>query len=671
MKETPKKLAEILNIRSFEVENIEKIGHDFALDAKIPANRISDALHHRGLAKEIAAITNHKLQIENPKSPTKENIANLKSSVRINIAASQLCSRYTAQELEIKDIGPSPKRMQERLITCGMRPVDAVVDITNYVMLEIGTPLHAFDSDKIRGGKVTIRESKSGEEVTTLDNTSHTLSQGLIVIEDSERIIDLAGIMGGANSSVSSGTKRILLQAATFDPVRIYKATRMLNFSSAASKIYSAGIDPSQTKAGLERAIELFISILHAQLIGPVIDMYPKKVAPIRVLFRPDYASRAIGQDITPAFYRETFERLGFNVSKKGSDFIVEIPTMRRDIVIEEDLIEEAARMFGYEKISPKLPELAIAPPSSNDEYFWEEQIRDYLAGAGFTESILYEFTGERELQQFSVNPEEAPRLENPMNPETARLVPRVLIKYISSVAENLRNFDSVRIFGIAKSFRKKEGNVTERKDLILALSQKGTSGEEEFYRLKGALDILFESLRISDYWYDDKIDNQLHLSDYQLFHPYRLAEIKIGDEKIGIVGEIHPSVLKNIKAKARITSAEIDFERLWQYARTEAEYRPLGKYPSIIRDIALIAPVFTKTEDVLNVIELTGGALLVDSDLFDYFQDATMREAETKSLAFHLIFQSPDCTLTDREIDSLMARITQALEAEGWEVRK
>ncbi|TSC78391.1 MAG: phenylalanyl-tRNA synthetase beta chain [Parcubacteria group bacterium Gr01-1014_33] len=672
-KESPQQLAEILNIRSFEVETIEKVGNDFAIDAKIPTNRISDAGHHMGFAREISAVLN--LKVKNQKigrgGNARKTVQKIgRSSIKISVAAEKLCPRYTAQELEIEKITPSPQWMQERLITCGMRPIDAVVDITNYVMLETGQPLHAFDLDKIKGGKMTIRESKMGEELVTLDGIPHTLSEEVIVIEDTERLIDLAGIMGGRNSCVSPGTRKILVQAAVFDPAKIYKAARALNFSSAASKIYSAGIDLDRTQIGLQRVVELFTTILGAKRLGPVIDISPKKAAPTRIRFRPEHASGAIGQNLTSAFYKSVFARLGFGVQKKGTDFLVEIPSIRRDIQIEEDLIEEVARMFGYEKIAPKLPESPIALPPSNDEYFWAERVRDTLVGAGFTESILYEFTGDRELGEFRANAEQAPRLENPMNPETKYLVPRVLIKYISSVAENLRNFDSVRIFGIAKSFRKEGGIIIERKDLILAATQKGASGEDEFYQMKGVIDQLLEGIGISDHWYDEMIESRIKNQESRVFHPYRMAEIKIGDEKIGNIGEIHPAILKNIKSKARIVAAEIDMATLAQLATAEQEYRPIGKYPAVVRDIAVRVPHDTRAEDILNIIEPTGGELLIDTDLFDYFQDEAMNESDQKSLAFHLIFQSPERTLTDAEIHKRMTQIQEALEEKGWTVR-
>lgn len=668
-KESPAQLAELLNLCSFEVEGAEKIGRDWVLDVKIPTNRISDAGNHWGLAREIAAILgkNPKYETRNPKQATSYQLQ-ATSSIRIKISTPDLCPRYTAKVMEIKALGRSPKWLRERLLTCGLRPIDAVVDITNYVMLETGQPLHAFDLEKIQGEKMTIRESRKGEELVTLDGVKHVLPQGTIVIEDTNRLIDLAGIMGGENSAVSHGTKKIFLQAATFDPVRIYKTSHALNFSSAASKLYAAGLDPNQTYAGLTRAAEL-LEKSGAKRVEPPMDIYPKKVAPANILFRIKYANSVIGRELAPIFYKTVFERLGLGVEKHGDDFLVEAPTVRRDLQIEEDLIEEAVRMFGYEKISGKLPEVLLSPGQRNNEAWWAERTRDFLAGAGFTESLLYEFTGDEELARFGMGPAEAIPLENPMNPETKYLVPRTLIKYLSSAAENSRNFDTIKLFGIATSFSGPKLN--ERRDLVLALAQKNTSGEEEFYELKGVVDGLLEKMGISDHWYDEARDKRQGIKDKSIFHPYRNAEIKIGNEKIGNLGEIHPVILENVKSKARIVAAEIDLGKLWKAATAESEYRPIGKYPAIVRDIAVVVPANIRTENVLDIIENIGGKLLTDTDLFDYFQDEEMREAEEKSLAFRLVFQSPDRTLKDEEITKLVNKITKALEQKGWEVRK
>lgn len=658
-KQSPQELADLLNVRAFEVEGIEKKGNDFILDAKIPTNRISDAGNHWGFTAEIAALLKLKIKIPPPHAL---RINTRIRAPRIAVAKSELCPRYTAVILDLKKNSASPAWLAERLTACGLRPINAIVDMTNYIMLETGQPLHAFDRDKIRGGRMIIRESKAGERVITLDGTAHTLPQGVIVIQDAEGLIDLAGIMGGANSAVSESTTRILLQAAAFDPVRVYRAMRALHFTSDAARIYAAGIDPNKTASALDRAVALLAQAGVIDTPREYTDLYPQKIRPQKIAFRPEYANRIIGIEPNLAFHADVFRRLGFITRRGKQQWIVEVPTARRDLRHEEDLIEEIARFYGYDRLTPTLPESYLAPAPRNDGARWERKIADHLVGAGFTETRLYAFTGDRELDDFRIDRSRIVALTNPMNPETAYLVPRPAIKTVASCADNLKHFDEMGIFTLAKSFL--QDPLEERKVLVVCRARAGVSGEEEFYALKGAIEQLLESLGISDHWYDDTMADPL-------YHPHRCAEIKIGDERIGVLGEIHPAILKNIKARGRIAVAEIDMERLTALASAEAEYRPIGKYPAIIRDIAVVVPAETKTEEILNIIEAAGGALLGDTDLFDYFQDDALAENAQKSMAFHLVFQSPDRTLTDTEVDTIIKKIIVALEEKGWEVKK
>ena len=665
-KETPQKLAEILTLRSFELEGIEKVGKDYALDIKITANRLADAAGHLGLAREIAAITS--ARFEAPRISLRPT--GKKFGIDLDIIPSDLCSRYAAQLVEISEFVPSPRWLQERLITCGLRPIRAEVDVTNYVMLETGHPLHAFDVEKIIGRQMLVRESKKGEEVTTLDGVKRVLPEGVIVIQDRDRIIDCAGIMGGENSAVSAETKIILLQAAVFDPTRMYRASTLLGLATAASKLYAAGVDGSASMEALERAVSLLEEIAGARRMGLAFDWYPEKAVPTKILFRPDYADSIIGRENGITFYQRVFERLGFGFKKQGANLFVEVPPRRHDIVMEEDLIEEAARLLGYENIVPKFPEVAVAPGVVNRETAWEEEATDRLVAAGFTESEMYEFTGEQELAEFFYQGSKPVEMANPMSMDQRYLAPRLLIKYAVSVKENLKNEDTVKIFGFGKSFVTGEQGIIERKDLVIALGRKGGKGEDEFYEMKGVIDGLLESLGIEEYEYKIAKDASVR-HEFAMFHPFRSAEIIAEGKVLGMIGEIHPEISENIKSKGRIVVAELLFDRLWKLADGEQQYRPIGKYPAVRRDIAVLVSFNTTTQEIVNIIETVGGELLIETELFDYFQDEEMQGVETKSLAFHLIFESPERTLKDEEVETRVNAITRALEEKDWEVRK
>lgn len=686
--ESPKHLAEFLTMRAFEVESItpphkKRHGTDRALDIKILPNRVADASGHVGLAREIAAlkgssITNHASRItENKKQKTADFL-------KVKIETPGDCLRYTSRVMTGVNVGPSPAWLRERLEVCGLQSINNVVDAANYVMLELGQPLHAFDWDKLNTRRqqrktIVVRRAKKGERIETLDKKTYELTPGVLLITDGEHPLAIAGIKGGMSSGITESTRTIVLESANFDPARVRIASQLLRLKTDASYRFEHGMDPNETPRALDRLAGLIQDVAGGTIASGIVDVYPKKVIAQKILFSVSYANRLLGKELGLSFYQKAFVRIGCAVTSKNRDvLLVTPPTVRRDLAIPEDLIEEAGRILGYEHIPSQLPETATIPAGRNDERYWENRARDFAIGSGFTESMLYAFAGERELAQFFIDPATAPELENPLSPETKYLVPRVLIKYVSSAIENLRNFDAVKLFGMGKSFRKlpkgeKRGvnAVDEHKDLIFVLAAKGVAGEHEFYEMKGALDRMFETLGISDQWYDDALTSAEHSHAAKLFHPYRVTEIKIGDETIGMMGEIHPAVLDDLKSRGRVVAAEINFDRLWKHAQDEVEFRPISKYPAVVRDIAVVVPMNVKTGAVQNIIENTAGELLADTDLFDYFQDEEMQSADVKNLAFHLVFQSPDRTLTDAEIEKLVARVVSALETEGWEVRE
>ena len=674
LKDSAEGLAEFLTMRVFEVEGVEQYGDDWVIDisGKTIGPRMADASGHWGLAREIALLKNLKVNIpqyarsRNSRSPAKK-------SLQVGIENSSDCPRYTARVIECVRIGESPREVKERLAVCGVQSINNVVDAANYVMLETGQPLHIFDFEKLKSKDpesktITVRRAKSGETLRTLDDKIYELNPEILVIADEEGLIAIAGIKGGKASGVSRETTTIVLESANFDPVLIHRASRLLGLRTDASYRFEHGLDPGETVTAIDRLDALIQEFSGGAAAGATADAYSKKAVPRHILFHGEYANELIGDALPVSFYKDVFSRIGCALQSKGkSMFLVTPPAIRRDLKIEEDLIEEAARVRGYERIAPRIPEVMLIPAARNENLFWEERIRDALLGAGFSEAQLYEFTGDGELDQFSLSREDLVALENPASADTKYLVPRLLIKYVAAAGENLRHFNEARLFGIGKSFL----SSGEREEIVAVYADKEGHDEDGFYELKGTIDALLESMGISEHWYDDEISNQLRGAGYQLFHPHRIADIRIGDEKIGIIGEIHPKIAENLKARGRITAAEIEFEKLVRLAAAESEYRPIGKYPAVIRDIAVVVRFRTKTEEVQNVIENLGGSLLVDADIFDYFQDETMREAEEKSLAFHLVFQSPERTLIDAEIEVIIKKIIAALEEKGWEVRK
>lgn len=690
-KDTPEELAEFLTLRAFEVESIEKHAGDFTLDVKILPNRIPDASGHIGLAKEIAALKNLELKTKNDELKTAGRGRPAKEILQVKVEVAHDCPRYTARIINNIGIKPSPAWLKHRLEICGVQSINNVVDAANYVMLETGQPLHIFDYDRLAAKNkktktIIVRRAKKGEKIPALDGETYELKPEILVIADENEPIAIAGIKGGAHSGVSENTKTIILEAASFAPALIRKGSQLLNLKTDASYRFEHGLDPNLTEAAIGRLAELIIKIAGGEAAAGDIDEYPKKTMPRHLALRAEYVNRLAGTSFPPIMLEAALKRLGYNYQKRRTgEYHIETPTIRRDLEREEDLIEEIVRMWGYEKIPSTPPAIAMAATKEHEERFWERRIKSFFVGTGFTEVFRYIFTGEQEIKIFNINPNSLIEVVNPLAPEYRFLTNTPLASFVKATKENEAHSPAIRIFGITKSFskatarasslsRRKSGlinGVEEKKRLVLVWSEKSESSEEVFFRLKGSVDELFESLGLTEYWYDDEIEPKAENEEPRMFHPYRVAEIKIDNEKIGILGELHPVIRKTLKIKNVVTAAEIDSEKLIMLAEKEAEYAPVSRFPAIVRDVALVVPEEEKTETITNIIENAGGELLTDTDLFDYFQDEAMRGARKKSLAFHLVFQSKTRTLTDKEIDGLVKKIMAVLEKEGWVVRK
>ncbi|MBI4137667.1 MAG: phenylalanine--tRNA ligase subunit beta [Candidatus Sungbacteria bacterium] len=682
-KDSPQELAEFLTLRAFEVESVEKRGDDWVLDVKITPNRVADCSGHWGLAREVAFLK--KLRTPNSElrtQPAEDKKKKAAGFVRIKIEDSDDCPRYTARMMAGVAVKPSPQWLRERLEICGIQSINNVVDAANYVMLEIGQPLHVFDLKKLttHNSQLTtifVRRAKKGERILALDDKTYTLTPDVLVIADEKGPIAIAGIKGGKASGVSESTTALVLEAANFDPVMIRRGSRLLGLKTDASYRFEHGIAPNQTVLAIDRLALLICEISGGTILKGVADAYPDKSAVPKILFRVAYANQTIGKELSVKFYQGIFAAIGCGISaKKSGELIVDPPLERLDLRIEEDLVEEAARSLGYDRIPAILPHVSLAPAQKGEELFWEERVRTSLASAGYTEYQPYLFTGKRELTEFFVTEPDRIELENPTGPETQYLLPRLAIKYASAAAEILREHEEVLLFGIGKEFRapeskKKELEIREEKRLVLAHAKKSSEKGELFYGIKGVVDRMLEGLGVSDHWYDDAIELDSEHEERKMFHPYQRAEIKIGDDRIGMIGMLHPAIEENIKSRGKVAIAEFDLSRLAKAANAEAEFRTIGKYPAIVRDIAVMVPERTKTEEITNVIEEHGAPLLIDGDLFDYFQDEELTARGTKSLAFHLVFQSPERTLKDEEVNATMQKIVVALEKEGWVVRK
>jgi phenylalanyl-tRNA synthetase beta chain len=646
----PERLAEVLTLHSFEVEGIERLGKDFILDIDVLPNR-TDCYSHFGIAREISAILGSKLKEE--KWQLKED-KNLKIENFASIKVISGCKRYSARLIFDVKVGESPDWVKERLESCGIKPINNVVDIANYVMLELGQPLHAFDFEKIEKRKIIVRFAKKGEKILTLDDEEYNLGKEILVIADSKKPIAIAGIKGGKETGISEKTKIILLESANFDPVAIRRGSIKLDLKTDASTRFSHGLDPNLTEIAANRAAYLISKICGGKVAKGILDYYPEKVLPKKIKLEIEKVESLLGIKIPKEKILKILKNLGFKINQK---LIVEVPTFRRDVLIQEDLIEEIGRIYGYDRIENKFPVSALVPPKKNPEIFWENFVKDVLVSLGFTEVYNYSFLSKEDIENFGFE-EEAIEIENPASAFYQFLRPSLIPGLIKDVQKNQNEFKEIKIFEIGKIFKNKK----EKKALA------GLITGDRFFELKGIIDTLLKRMGISNFYFDfhEPSPEESKISIWQI---KKSAEIKIDGEEVGFLGEISKKILEKYKIKDKIVAFDIDFEKLANLATEEHEYEPFSIYPAIVRDISVLVPKDVLVEDVMNVIEETAGKLIRDIDLFDIYEEL---EEDRKSLAFHIIFQLKDRAILPEEVENAFQKIVENLEKNpDWEVRK
>ena len=637
---SPEKLADLLSSHSFETEVIERVGSDYALDVDVLPNRAHDCLGHLGVAREIGAILGMKVSNSSViASPAKQSsiamndeIAasrtprndRVKDFLKIKVGDKKLCPRYTARMVVDVKVGPSPEWIQERLKVCGLKPINNIVDTVNYVMLETGQPMHAFDFDKIAGEPKTliIRRAKKGEKIISLDNETYELDENILVIADEKSPLCIAGMKGGKDAEIDKETKRIVLEAANFDSRIIRKAFNQLKLRTDASWRFENGLDPNSTSSAMDMAVAL----IDGQILKGVVDIYPNKVKPKTIKLDAKKVRSLLGVNISDKEIVAILKKLGFEIKNK---FQVTVPTCRLDISIQEDLIEEIGRLYGFEKIPSRLPLAALIPPKRNDDLIYQNKIKDILVNLGFSEALNYSLIGDAEIE-----------LANPISQEQKYLRPSLALNLLKNIESNKRYFNEVRLFEIGRVFERDNNKVIEKKKLGAALFP------SDFYRLKGIIETLLNKMQISDVWYEDELERD----------DLKRAKVIVGNDLLGWIGD-------NI--------FELDFEKIVELATEERIYSPPSKYPAVVRDVALLVEPGTKIVEVMNLINTAGGSLISDVDLFDMYEGEEIPDGK-KSLAFRVIYQADDHTLTDKEVNALQEKVMKALEDEGgWEVRK
>ncbi len=643
---------------------------DAVFEFEITPNR-PDCLSVIGIAREVAAITAGKLRI--PRPEIKESKRRIYEITSVKILDSELCPRYMARVIDGVKIGPSPSWMQKRLIASGFRPINNIVDITNYITLESGQPLHAFDLDKLKEKRIVVRRADAGEEIMTLDGMERQLGPEMLVIADADNPVALAGIMGGADSEVTEDTKTILLESAHFNPVSISRTSRQLGLSSEASLRFEKRIDPNGVIFAANRACELMQELAGGEVLQGLIDEYPVKTNPVTLSVRPEKANQVLGTNLSAHEMVEILERLGLSTKFQGSDhnmISVNIPTFRLDLEREIDLIEEIARIYGFQLIPSTLPASRARAGGLSRQQKIRRMIRDTLVGAKLREAITYSFINPKDLDRLKFPTEgiwrKVVRIKNPLSEEQSIMRTTMLHGLLTALTHNLsRDIYDVQLFEIGRVFISQKVDELPLEPVRIGAVLTGawrshvwyeTPESINFFDMKGIIEALLEVLGI-DEW-------ELRSNDFPAFHPYRAAEVLIAGEKAGLMGELHPEVLNSYDLKARVYAFELDEDVLIRNSKRLPAYEEIPRFPGIPLDIALVVDEKIPAAKVEEIIQSEGGELLREVRIFDVYRGKQVPLGK-KSLAYSLLYQAEDRTLTDLEVKKVQNRIVSRLQKE------
>lgn len=638
------------------------------LELEITPNR-PDCLGVHGVAREVHAITGNPLaELETGPSPEGDE------TFTIEVEDHDLCPRFTARIFRDVTVGPSPLWLKQRLSAAGQRPINNVVDITNYVMLLTGQPMHAFDMDKIRGGKIVVRSATKGEKVTTLDDVEREVDEQTVLVCDAEGPSAIAGIMGGAVSEVSAETTNVLLEIANWNGPNIHRTSQLLGLRSEASGRFEKGLSPQLPLEVQEIASKLMVDLTGAKLVSKTIDVAGELTEPQPITLRASRVAGLLGTDIPLARCAEILERLDFTV-EVGSDELKATPPHFRaaDVTREADVIEEVARIEGVDKFPATLPSAPSAIGRLSAAQKLKRGYEDLLAANGYHEAITWSFISDADIDALAPGGElaiERLRIANPLSEDQSVMRPLVLPGLLAAAKHNFaRGADAVKLFEIGAVYG---GNVSEPREhtsLALLLSGDATGGTwrgqsqaGDFFALKGVVEALASSAGV------DIGFAPVDAADHPYLIPGRSAQMTIGDESIGYLGEVHPTVAKAHDLSSAV-AAELNLGVIAGNLPGAVTYEAISTFPPAREDIAVVVDATVSSADVLAVVNASGGKLLKDASIFDVFEGEQVGEGK-KSLAIRLTYSAPDRTLTDKDTEKARSSITKRLEEIGGSLR-
>ena len=636
---------------------------DTVVEYEITSNRV-DCFSVLGIAREAAATFDKAFVPPVVKETGNEEKAS--DYIKVSIEDDDLCSRYVARVVKNIKIGPSPAWMQHRLAAHGIRPINNIVDITNYVMEEYGQPMHAYDMRTIAGNEIIVRRAKKGETFVTLDGQERKLDDSILMICDGEKAVGMAGIMGGENSMITDDVTEMLFEAACFNGTNIRLSSKKVGLRTDASSKFEKGLDPNNAMEAINRACQLVEELGAGEVVGGAVDVYPRVRTGNRVKFDPDWINRLLGTDIPAETMIGYFKKIDLGYDPETKEVIV--PSWRQDLEREADLAEEVARFYGYDNIPTTLPRGEATAGKLSFKLRVEEKVREVARFCGFSQGMCYSFESPKVFDKLLL-PQDSPLrktvvISNPLGEDFSIMRTTPLNGILTSLSTNFnrRNKD-VRLYELGNIYIPKQVPVTELPEERMQLTL-GMYGEGDFFTMKGVVEEILDAVGMKGLTvYDPK-------SGHPFLHPGRQADIVYENKVIGYLGEIHPVVAGNYSIKDRVYAAVLDMPEIVARATFDKKYEGIAKYPAVTRDLSLVVPKNVLAGEIESVFRQRGGKILESCRLFDIYEGSQIQEG-FKSLAYTLTFRAKDRTLEEADIASVMKKIMNGLSQLNIELRQ
>lgn len=643
---------------------IDALGlRDTVFEYEITNNRI-DCFSILGIARE-AAVTFRKPFVP-PVVEVHENAENVNDYIKVDVKDPDLCPRYCARVCTNIKIAPSPKWMQRRLAASGIRPINNLVDITNYVMEEYGQPMHAYDLDTIAGRQIIVRRAKDGDEFQTLDGQVRKLDSEVLMICDAEKEVGIAGIMGGENSKITDDVKTVLFEAACFNGTNIRKSAKRIGFRTDASGKFEKGLDPNNSVDAINRACQLIQELGCGEVVGGIVDVCAPLKERVRIPFEPERINALLGTQIPEAEMLDYFGRLEFEYDEAKKELI--IPSFRQDIEGFADVAEEVARFYGYDKIPTTLPNGEATTGKLSFKLRIEEKARDIAEYCGFSQGMCYSFESPKVFDRLLLDKEdklrEAVTIANPLGEDFSIMRTISLNGILTSLGTNYnRRNKAVKLYELGNVYLPHSVPVTELPEERMQFTL-GFYGDGDFYTMKGVIEEFLESIGMNGKKeYDPNAGKKF-------LHPGRQANISYGGKVIGYLGEVHPEVLDNYDIGTKAYVAVLDMPEIIPFATFDRKYEGIAKYPAVTRDISMVVPREILVGQIEAVIAQRGGKILESYSLFDIYEGSQI-QAGFKSVAYTLTFRAKDRTLEDADVSAAMKKILNGLQGLGIELRQ